>query len=290
MDRFVPILSRILLVAGGLLILAGLGWGIWTRLNAPPPPEITDAGAVVLAVTAPVRPATRTPTQPPPTPTPTPSPTTTSPPTPPTERKSPLAQVAELTATVSLPSPTPTPTAPPPTRTPTPSPTPVPPEPAPPIRVIAPAIDLDAAVVPMSWELIDDEGAMVSQWIVPADAAGWHVNSAMPGQGDNVVLSGHHNIEGKVFRYVVDLEPGDTITLDSGEATYEYFVSEKYILKEAGMPLRVRQKNAQWIMPTGDERLTLVTCWPYDWPGNSHRVVVVARPASYFESPVEQAR
>ena len=60
-------------------------------------------------------------------------------------------------------------------------------------------------------------------------------------------------------------------------------------LEEAGMPLKVRQKNAQWIMPTGDERLTLVTCWPYEWPGNSHRVIVVARPHSYFEIPVEEA-
>jgi sortase (surface protein transpeptidase) len=55
-------------------------------------------------------------------------------------------------------------------------------------------------------------------------------------------------------------------------------VVERYILKEAGMPLSVREKNAQWIAPTNDTRLTLVTCWPYYWPGNSHRVVVVARP------------
>jgi sortase (surface protein transpeptidase) len=37
-------------------------------------------------------------------------------------------------------------------------------------------------------------------------------------------------------------------------------------------------------MPSGDERLTLVTCWPYEWPGNSHRVIVVARPSSYFSA------
>jgi sortase A len=141
----------------------------------------------------------------------------------------------------------------------------------------------------MTWEMVDEKGTMVSKWVVPSKAAGWHVNSAMPGQGENVVLSGHHNIEGKVFRYVIDLEPGDTIILTAGEATYVYIVAEKYILKEAGMPLRVRQKNAQWIMPTGDERLTLVTCWPYEWPGNSHRVIVVARPRSYFEIPVEEA-
>jgi sortase A len=287
MARFVPTLSRILLVAGGLLIVAGLAWGLWARLNAPPPPEITDAGAVVLAVTAPLRPATRTPepTEPPPTPQPTEPPTPSS-----------FVEEADLTPPAagdtgpnsSFSSPTPTKVLPTRTPMPTPSPTPPPPEPQPPDRVISEAIGLDAPVVPMTWEMVDAQGTMVSRWVVPSDAAGWHVNSAMPGQQENVVLSGHHNIEGKVFRYVIDLEPGDRITLMAGERAYEYIVTEKYILKEAGMPLKVRQKNAQWIMPTGDERLTLVTCWPYEWPGNSHRVIVVARPPSYFEIPVEE--
>jgi sortase A len=289
MSRFVPALSRILLIMGILLILSGLGWGLWMRINAPPPPEITDAGAVVLAITAPVRMATSSPepTDPPPTPEPT-------------ETALPSASTEEMGASESespssLPTPTPTKALPGPTSTrrptpsPSPSPTPVPPEPQPPIRVAAAAIGLDAPVVPMTWQIVDDDGTMVSRWVVPSDAAGWHVNSAMPGQQENVVLSGHHNIEGKVFRYVVDLEPGDRVALTTAEAVYEYIVAEKYILKEAGMPLKVRQKNAQWIMPTGDERLTLVTCWPYEWPGNSHRVIVVARPPEYFEGLVEEA-
>ena len=134
----------------------------------------------------------------------------------------------------------------------------------------------------MGWEMVDHDGTMVSEWIVPEKAAGWHLNSALPGHEENVVLSGHHNVKGKVFRYVVDLEPGDEITVYAGDTPYVYTVAEKYILKESGMPLRTRKKNAQWIMPSGDERLTLVTCWPYEWPGNSHRVIVVARPPSYF--------
>ncbi len=42
------------------------------------------------------------------------------------------------------------------------------------------------------------------------------------------------------------------------------------------MPLEVRLKNAQWMQPTPDERLTLISCWPY-WT-NTHRVIIVARP------------
>ena len=276
MEKLGPALSRGMLIAGIILILSGLGWGIWTRLNQPPDPVETDAGAVVLAVTAPL-PATRTLT-------PTPSPAPTLSPT-----KPPAAGIATpnlLPAWSATPEP-PEPTEPPPTRrppvpTPTPTPTGPPPAEEPPTRVVAPAIELDARVVPMGWEMVDHDGTMVSEWVVPRKAAGWHINSALPGHEENVVLSAHHNIEGKIFRYVVDLEPGDELTLYAEDTPYTYVVAEKYILKESGMPLSTRKKNAQWIMPSGDERLTLVTCWPYEWPGNSHRVIVVARPPSYF--------
>ena len=276
MEKLRPALSRGMLIVGALLILAGLGWGLWTRLNQPPDPVETDAGAVVLAVTAPL-PATRTLT---PTPSPSPSPEPTQPP--PANDATPDL-LPDWSATLEPPKPTaPPPTRRPPPSTPIPTPTNPPPAEAPPTRVVAPAIELDARVVPMGWEMVDTDGAMVAEWIVPKKAAGWHLNSALPGHEENVVLSGHHNIEGKVFRYVVDLDPGDEITLYADDTAYTYLVAEKYILKEAGMPLSTRKKNAQWIMPSGDERLTLVTCWPYEWPGNSHRVIVVARPPSYF--------
>jgi len=276
MDKLGPALSRGMLIVGALLILAGLGWGIWTRVNQPPDPVLTDAGAVVLAVTAP-RPATRTLT-PPPTPSPTPEPTE-----PPAAGGATPDLLPDWSATPEEPDPTEPPaTRRPPTPTATPTPTSPPPAEEPPTRVIAQAIDLDARVVPMGWEVVDHDGTMVSEWVVPEKAAGWHLNSGLPGHEENVVLSGHHNVKGKVFRYVVDLEPGDEITVYAGDTPYVYVVAEKYILKESGMPLRTRKKNAQWIMPSGDERLTLVTCWPYEWPGNSHRVIVVARPPSYF--------
>lgn len=283
MSKVIPALSRVMLIFGGLLILAGLGWGIWVRVNAPPEPEITDAGAVVLAVTAPVELTAPLPT---PTPTSPPPPTNTPSVEGPTPELLPEWTVTPATAEPTLTSPPPTPR--PPMPTPTPTPTPWIEAEQPPTRIVAPAIELDARVVPMGWELVDQSGKMKSEWIVPKKAAGWHMNSALPGHEENVVLSGHHNIEGKVFRQVLDLNPGDEISLYVEDVTYPYVVTEKYILKEQGMPLYVRQKNAQWIMPNGDERLTLVTCWPYEWPGNSHRVIVVARPPGYWQSLVPE--
>jgi sortase A len=200
----------------------------------------------------------------------------------------------ENTRVVETPTPEPTATSPPPTSTPTATPTPtITPTPTPtrppqaekpPNRVVAPAIDMDVKVVEMGWEMTDRNGTMISEWIVPSKAAGWHKNSALPGSEENVVLSGHHNIAGKVFRYLIDLQIGDDVSVYVDDVSYDYVVAEKYILKESGMPTSVRRKNAQWILPTGDERLTLVTCWPYEFPGNSHRLIIVARPPGYLDS------
>jgi len=144
------------------------------------------------------------------------------------------------------------------------------------VRVVAPAIELDSAVVVVGWVI--QEGSTESEWEIASEAAGHHLGSAFPGEGGNVVLAGHHNIEGKVFRRVVDLKPGDEVTLETADgASHTYVVEENLILPEAGASDEERLANAAYIAPTDDERLTLVTCWPY-WT-NTHRVVVIARPA-----------
>ena len=100
----------------------------------------------------------------------------------------------------------------------------------------------------------------------------------LTGRGGNIVLSGHNNIKGEVFRYLEDLEPGDTITLYTGNQPYEYAVADKFILKDKGEPEAVRRANARWIGPFNEERVTLVTCWPYT--NNTYRLIVIAHPIS----------
>lgn len=183
---------------------------------------------------------------------------------------------ADTVVVETMPAVVPSPTV---TETPPPTATPAGPPPAsqPPTRIVAPAIGLDANVVPMGWKTRRDaNGNSYSEWVVPAFAAGWHINSALPGTPGNVVLSGHNNIDGEVFRYVSDLKPGDQVTLYVGDQPYQYTVAEKLILPEKGQPYEVRLKNAQYIAQTSDDRLTLVTCWPYT--SNTHRVIVIARP------------
>jgi sortase A len=193
--------------------------------------------------------------------------------------RSPTPNPASLPATPTAVPPTSTPgPALSPTKGPTlPSPSTRPsPATAPPDRIVAPAIGLDAPVVPVGWKTVEENGQTFTEWEVADYAGGWHKTSAYPGNVGNIVIAGHHNIRGEVFRYVVNLEPGHIVDLYVGPTVYRYVVTEKYILKEKGMPPEVRQENARWIAPTDDERLTLVTCWPYT--NNTHRVVVVAKP------------
>jgi sortase A len=161
--------------------------------------------------------------------------------------------------------------------TPTPTSAPVPPAADPPTRIVAPAIKLDAEVVPVGWKTVIQDGKAVSVWEVAEYAAGWHKNSSLPGGGGNIVLSGHHNIKGEVFRYLVDLNPGDTLTLYADNRPYTYTVEARFVVPDKGVSEEQRRENARWIGPFPDERLTLVTCWPYT--NNTHRVIVIAKPA-----------
>jgi sortase A len=145
-------------------------------------------------------------------------------------------------------------------------------------RIVAESIELDAEVIEVGWQEIIQDGVTANAWTVADYAAGWHQNSALPGQGGNIVLSGHHNINGEVFRYIVDLQPGDIVTLYDAEQTHEYVIVDKFIVKDKGEPEAVRRANARWIEPFNEERLTLVTCWPYN--NNTHRVIVIGKPAN----------
>lgn len=146
-----------------------------------------------------------------------------------------------------------------------------------PQRLIIPSIGVDAPIIPVSNVEVEVQGHEYRQWEAPdSDAVGWHENSALIGVPGNTVFNGHHNIYGEVFRHLSELEAGDLIFVSVGVETRAYQVAAKMILKERFEPLERRLENARWIQPTQDERLTLITCWPYT--SNTHRVVVVATP------------
>lgn len=207
-----------------------------------------------------------------------------------------------------LPTPTNTPIPPTPTSTPIPAPTSLPPTGADltqrtasnfmtgveqeaggpsylangallyPVRLAASAIDLDTQVKPLGWRQVTKGDEEISIWHMVSKAAGWHLNSVVPGQLGNAVISGHNNIGGSVFRNLHRLQPGNEITVWTNEGTaVAYTVTTVDIVPEKYASATQRAANAQAISPTADERLTLITCWPAN--SNTHRVIVVAHPA-----------
>jgi LPXTG-site transpeptidase (sortase) family protein len=142
-----------------------------------------------------------------------------------------------------------------------------------------PGIDLYAPVLPVELELVEIDRVEYDQWAAPTEyAAGWHASSAPLGQPGNTVLNGHHNVYGEVFGRLVELKVGDEIILYSDQAAHYYTVVERVIFPERFARLEQRVENASWILPSEDERLTLITCWPYE--SNTHRLVLVAKPVA----------
>lgn len=201
------------------------------------------------------------------------------PPAPPPPEPAPPTATPEAQPPDQYPLPTPTATA-------TPEPAPPPPAPAPnpvpasgdgiPTRLVVESVGIDTKVIPVGWQVVEQSGHQYSIWQVADYAAGWHETTAHLGQPGNTVMAGHHNVNGEVFRDLVNVEVGDRVTVYAGDQKFDYVVDLKTIVKEKGEPIEVRQRNAQWIASTTDERLTLVTCWPYT--NNTHRVIVVAKP------------
>jgi len=166
------------------------------------------------------------------------------------------------------------------TPTPTLEPTPFPKIP---IRLVIDSINLDAPVVSAEAKEIRIGSDYFEQWEAPNEfAVGWHTSSAMLGEVGNTILNGHHNINGKVFENLHNIVPGQEIDVYGGNYRYSYVVVNVMILPERNVDLATRMENARWILPSNDERLTLITCWPAE--SNTHRLIVVAQP---LNRPVE---
>jgi LPXTG-site transpeptidase (sortase) family protein len=151
-----------------------------------------------------------------------------------------------------------------------------PPAHSPPTRLVLPSIHVDSPVIEVGWKTSELGGQLVSEWEVADFAVGFLKITALPGARGNTVMAGHNNIKGEVFKNLIDLKIGDELFVFVDKISYRYIVKQKLLLKESGVPLEQRLQNAEWIAPTDDTRLTLVSCWPYT--SNTHRVIIVATP------------
>jgi sortase A len=142
-----------------------------------------------------------------------------------------------------------------------------------PTEIAIPSIKLVADVVPVAYQL-DGQSAV---WQTVDAAVGWHRSSAMPGSPGNAVMSGHNRTRGSgVFRNLHKVKLGDRITVTVDGQKLDYEVTERVTFPQLFASEYRRARNAAWLGHFGDQRLTLVTCYP--WYTNTHRLVVVAHP------------
>ncbi len=164
--------------------------------------------------------------------------------------------------------------------TPTPTLTPTPYTGAPPVRLIIPALGIDTRVVPVHAQIVTKGGQRFATWETADYAAGYHVGSAYPGQPGNLILSGHHNIKGAVFRPLAALGnegvkfPHGAVAyvIDANGHIFAYRLEVMYKIKERGASLDERFQHAHLLEGVTNSTLTLITCWPLH--DNAYRLIV----------------
>jgi sortase A len=88
-----------------------------------------------------------------------------------------------------------------------------------------------------------------------------------PGGTHNCVITGHRD---SYFRNLGWLRPGHEIELDAPGAVERYRVVSREIVTPSTVGV---------LKPSAKERLTLITCYPFNWVGPApQRLVVVAEP------------
>lgn len=154
-------------------------------------------------------------------------------------------------------------------------------------RVVLPSIKVDAKVIEVGWELVEQGGQQVAVWQVAEYAVGQHRGSANPGEGGNVVLAGHVGGFGQVFRDLYYVRPGEPVILYSDGRQFLYTVKERLVVTEEGAPPEQRAENAKLIAPTDSEVVTMITCWPATGRDKfTQRVIIRAVPFEASAPPV----
>jgi sortase A len=121
------------------------------------------------------------------------------------------------------------------------------------IRIQIPAINVDAPVVQGdSWEQLKKGVAQ-------------HIGTPNPGENGNMVLSGHNDVFGEVFRNLDRLSAGDTIIVFTNLRKYTYVITGTQLVDPTAVEV---------MAPTPNPTVTLISCHPY--LVDIHRIIVSA--------------
>lgn len=133
------------------------------------------------------------------------------------------------------------------------------PPPAP--RALAPGETVGALAIPrLGLDTVVLSGVADAQLDL---APGHFPETRLPGHGGNVAVAGHRDA---AFRALREVEVGDRIEVTTIDGDFRYRVRWTGVVKP----------DETWVLaPTAGERLTLVTCHPFDWVGPAPRRFVV---------------
>ncbi|MCC7358807.1 MAG: class D sortase [Anaerolineales bacterium] len=121
------------------------------------------------------------------------------------------------------------------------------------LRLVIPAINVDALIV-------QGDG-----WDQLKKGVGQHIGTPDPGQNGNLVLSAHNDIFGEIFRRLDELAPGDELQIYTASQIFTYVVTGSQVVP----PTQVSVLD-----PTAHPSVTLISCYPY--LVDNKRIVVAA--------------
>jgi sortase A len=126
------------------------------------------------------------------------------------------------------------------------------------LSITIPKINVDQTIVPgIDWEALKL-------------GVGQLMNGVNPGDDDgNLVLAGHNDIYGQVFRYLDELEPGDEFTIRTQTQVFTYRITGTEYVEPSDVSV---------LQPRGGATVTLISCYPYQV--NSQRIIVYAERVS----------
>lgn len=156
-------------------------------------------------------------------------------------------------------------------------------ETSPPIRLTIASVGIDSKIVPINWAMIPSKnGGDKPEWQVADYAVGHHAGTANPGEIGNVVLSGHVDYKGEVFKNLHNVQKGDEVVVYTQNGQYAYVVTQLVLVQEDGVSDQQKELNARYMDPTPDQTLTMITCYPYGI--DNYRFIAIAKPYQSSQS------
>lgn len=122
------------------------------------------------------------------------------------------------------------------------------------LKLIIPDLNLEGAIVQgVDWEALKQGVGQVPNGVNPGDDIG------------NISFAAHNDIYGSLFRYLDQLQPGDTFQVQTASSVFTYTVTGTQIVEPSDVHVLENRQGAT---------ATLISCYPYQV--NTQRIVVFA--------------